>query len=208
MSQKLNYAPEDVKTSEVLIAARAGSGVTFGMLPHQPGEEPEIVAISPRQAEAVNLRIGDTVEVGYVENFPEHVDRVPWRAVAVYGKPLSDGPGVRGVKPTEVRKTVEQQVANIVDEGEVWNRGLMYEEMFGQGYVALTASDTERRRYEAVGHALARLHDTGKIACAKVYGPGKKNATSLFYATTTQALARVLLGDDKAVVEEPEEGVE
>ena len=207
MSMKLNYIPEDVKTSEVLIASQAGSGVTFGMLPHKQGEEPEMVVISPKQAEKMNLRIGDTVEVSYVENFPEHVDRVRWRAVAVYRKTDTDQPGVRGVKPTEVRKTVEQEVAEIVDEGEVWNRGLMYAEIFEEVYVSLTANDTERKRYEAVGHALARLHDTGKIACAKVYGPGKKNATALYYAKTTQILGRVLLGDDKAVLEDSAEEV-
>jgi hypothetical protein len=207
MSMKLNYVPEDVKTSEVLIASQAGSGVTFGMLPHKQGEEPEMVVISPKQAEKMNLRIGDTVEVSYVENFPEHADRVRWRAVAIYRRTDTDQPAVRGVKPTEVRKTVEQEVAEIVEEGEVWNRGLMYAEIFEEVYVSLTANDTERKRYEAVGHALARLHDTGKIACAKVYGPGKKNATALYYAKTTQVLGRVLLGDDKAVIEDSAEEV-
>lgn len=190
----LNYRPEDVKTSEVLVASRAGSGVTFGMLPHAVGQEPEMVVISPRQAQSLDLRIGDTVEVGYVENFPEHIDKVRWRAVAVYRKTDGAEKAGRGVKPTEVRKTLEQQVQEIVAEGEVWNRGELYTELFNESFTSLTATETERSRYEAIGHSLARLHDTGVIACAKVYGPGKKNATAIYYAKNTQILGRALMG--------------
>ena len=204
MVMGLNYAPEDVKTTEVIIASVSGSGVAFGILPHDVGVEPDAVAIAPKLAQLNDLRIGDTVEVSYVPNFPEHIDRIKWRAVAVYRK--TDGTPekpVHGKKPGDVRRTIEQQVQDIVMGGEVWNRGEIYVELFGESFTSLTASDVERARYEAVGHALQRLHDTSILACAKVYGPGKKNATALYYAKNTHILSRALMGLD--VQEEGEE---
>lgn len=191
---KLSYRPEDVQTAEVLIASVSGSGVTFGILPYEQGQEPEMVVLSPRQAQGVNARIGDTVEVSYVENFPEHVEKIKWRAVAVYRKTDGTEKPARGIKPTESRKTIEQQVLEIVCGGEVWNRAELYKDLFGATFQTLTASEVERARYEAIGHSLARLHDTGAIACAKVYGPAKKNATTLYYAKNTQVLGRALMG--------------
>jgi len=204
MVMGLNYAPEDVKTTEVIIASVSGSGVAFGILPHDVGVEPDAVAIAPKLAQLNDLRIGDTVEVSYVPNFPEHIDRIKWRAVAVYRK--TDGTPekpVHGKKPGDVRRTIEQQVQDIVMGGEVWNRGEIYVELFGETFTSLTASEVERARYEAVGHALQRLHDTSILACAKVYGPGKKNATALYYAKNTHILSRALMGLD--VHEEGEE---
>ena len=204
MVMGLNYAPEDVKTTEVIIASVSGSGVAFGILPHDVGVEPDAVAIAPKLAQLNDLRIGDTVEVSYVPNFPEHIDRIKWRAVAVYRK--TDGTPekpVHGKKPGDVRRTIEQQVQDIVMGGEVWNRGEIYVELFGESFTSLTASEVERARYEAVGHALQRLHDTSILACAKVYGPGKKNATALYYAKNTHILSRALMGLD--VHEEGEE---
>jgi hypothetical protein len=200
----LNYVPEQVKTSEIIIASVSGSGVAFGILPHDVGVEPDAVAIAPKLAQLNDLRIGDTVEVSYVPNFPEHIDRIKWRAVAVYRK--TDGTPekpVHGKKPGDVRRTIEQQVQDIVMGGEVWNRGEIYVELFGESFTSLTASEVERARYEAVGHALQRLHDTSILACAKVYGPGKKNATALYYAKNTHILSRALMGLD--VQEEGEE---
>lgn len=204
MVMGLNYAPEDVKTSEIIIVSASGSGVAFGILPHDVGVEPDAVAIAPKLAQLNDLRIGDTVEVSYVPNFPEHIDRIKWRAVAVYRK--TDGTPekpVHGKKPGDVRRTIEQQVQDIVMGGEVWNRGEIYVELFGESFTSLTASEVERARYEAVGHALQRLHDTSILACAKVYGPGKKNATALYYAKNTHILSRALMGLD--VQEEGEE---
>ena len=204
MVMGLNYAPEDVKTSEIIIVSASGSGVAFGILPHEVGVEPDAVAIAPKLAQLNDLRIGDTVEVSYVPNFPEHIDRIKWRAVAVYRK--TDGTPekpVHGKKPGDVRRTIEQQVQDIVMGGEVWNRGEIYVELFGESFTSLTASEVERARYEAVGHALQRLHDTSILACAKVYGPGKKNATALYYAKNTHVLSRALMGLD--VHEEGEE---
>lgn len=204
MVMGLNYVPEQVKTSEVIIASVSGSGVAFGILPHDVGVEPDAVAIAPKLAQLNDLRIGDTVEVSYVPNFPEHIDRIKWRAVAVYRK--TDGTPekpVHGKKPGDVRRTIEQQVQDIVMGGEVWNRGEIYVELFGESFTSLTASEVERARYEAVGHALQRLHDTSILACAKVYGPGKKNATALYYAKNTHILSRALMGLD--VHEEGEE---
>jgi hypothetical protein len=204
MVMGLNYAPEQVKTSEIIIASVSGSGVAFGILPHDVGVEPDAVAIAPKLAQLNDLRIGDTVEVSYVPNFPEHIDRIKWRAVAVYRK--TDGTPekpVHGKKPGDVRRTIEQQVQDIVMGGEVWNRGEIYVELFGESFTSLTASEVERARYEAVGHALQRLHDTSILACAKVYGPGKKNATALYYAKNTHILSRALMGLD--VQEEGEE---
>lgn len=204
MVMGLNYAPEQVKTTEVIIASVSGSGVAFGILPHDVGVEPDAVAIAPKLAQLNDLRIGDTVEVSYVPNFPEHIDRIKWRAVAVYRK--TDGTPekpVHGKKPGDVRRTIEQQVQDIVMGGEVWNRGEIYVELFGESFTSLTASEVERARYEAVGHALQRLHDTSILACAKVYGPGKKNATALYYAKNTHILSRALMGLD--VQEEGEE---
>jgi hypothetical protein len=205
MVMGLNYAPEDVKTTEVIIASVSGSGVAFGILPHDVGVEPDAVAIAPKLAQLNDLRIGDTVEVSYVPNFPEHIDRIKWRAVAVYRK--TDGTPekpVHGKKPGDVRRTIEQQVQDIVMGGEVWNRGEIYVELFGESFTSLTASEVERARYEAVGHALQRLHDTSILACAKVYGPGKKNATALYYAKNTHVLSRALMGLESVNEEEGE----
>lgn len=196
MVMGLNYEPENVKSSEVLIASVAGSGVAFGMLPHSPGKEPEAVAIAPRLARLNDLRIGDTVEVAFVENFPEHVERVKWRAVAVYRKTDGSEKQGPGTKPGEARRTIEQQVQDLIMGGEVWNRAEAYVELFGESFTSVTASDIERARYEAIGHSMARLHDTGAIACARVYGPGKKNATALYYAKNTYVLGRALMGID------------
>lgn len=198
----LNYSPEDVRSSEVLIVSVAGTGVAFAFMPHDQGEEPEVVAIAPKLAQLNDLRIGDTVEVSYVPNFPEHVSRTKFRAVAVYRKtdtPDRKGPGA---KPGEARRTIEQQVQDRIAEGEVWNRAEMYVDLFGEAFVSLTASEIERSRYEAIGHSMARLHDTGGIACAKVYGPGKKNATALYYAKNTHTLGRALMGLDTITEEE------
>jgi hypothetical protein len=192
----LNYAPEDVRTSEVLVASISGSGVAFAFMPHRTGEEPQVVAIAPRIAKLHGIRIGDTIEVGYVENFPEHVERVQWRAVALYRKTEGNEKSLPGGKPTEARKTIEDQVLNIVMEGEVWNRAELYAWLFDNDFTSVTASDLERSRYEAIGHSLQRLHDTGSIACARVYGPAKKNATALYYAKSTHALGRALMGLD------------
>lgn len=199
---RLTYNPEDVRTTEVLIASVAQSGVAFGILPHEKGQEPEMVVLSPRQAQNLNVRIGDTVEVSYVENFPDHVERIKWRAVAVYRKTDGTEKPPHGPKPTEARKTIEQQVLDIVMEGEVWNRAELYVELFNESFQTLTASEVERARYEAIGHSLARLHDTGHIACAKVYGPAKKNATTLYYAKSTQVLGRALMGLNAAAEED------
>jgi hypothetical protein len=204
MVMSLNYSPEDVKASEVLIASVAGSGVAFGLLPHYPGEEPDAVAIAPKLARIHDLRIGDTVEVGYVPNFPEHADRVKYRAVAVYRKTDGTEKQGPGTKPGEARRTIEQQVQDRIMEGEVWNRAEMYVELFGETFTSLTASEIERARYEAIGHSMARLHETGIIACAKVYGPGKKNATALYYAKNTYVLGRALMGLESVNEEESE----
>lgn len=196
MAVNLNYAPEDVRTSEVMVASISGSGVAFAFMPHKVGEEPQIVAIAPKIAKLHDIRIGETVEVGYVENFPEHIERVPWRAVAIYKKTDGNEKTPLGIKPTEARKTIEDQVLSIIMAGEVWNRGELYIELFNEGFTSVTASEVERARYEAIGHSLQRLHDTGSIACAKVYGPAKKNATALYYAKSTHVLGRALMGLD------------
>jgi len=190
----LNYRPEDVKTGEVLVASISGSGVAFAMLPYNNGEDPEMMAIAPKIVRMNDIRIGDNLEVGYVENFPDHIERVRWRLVAFYRKLDGTEKPQKGTKPTETRRTVEERVLSIIDDGEVWNRGEIYYEIFGETFVALTASDIERSRYEAVGHSLHRLHEMGSFACAKVYGPAKKNATALYYAKTTHILGRALMG--------------
>jgi hypothetical protein len=154
------------------------------------------VAIAPKIAKLHDIRIGDTIEVGYVENFPEHLERVPWRAVAIYKRTDGTEKAIAGIKPTEARKTIEDQVLSIVMNGEVWNRAEMYVELFNEAFTSVTASEVERSRYEAVGHSLQRLHDTGSIACARVYGPSKKNATALYYAKSTYVLGRSLMGLD------------
>jgi hypothetical protein len=200
----LNYSPEDVKSSEVMVASVAGSGVAFALLPHDVGEEPDAVAIAPKLARMNDLRIGDTVEVGYVPNFPEHAERVKYRAVAVYRKTDGNEKQGPGTKPGEARRTIEQQVQDRIMEGEVWNRAEMYVELFGETFTSLTASEVERARYEAIGHSMARLHETGSIACAKVYGPGKKNATALYYAKNTYVLGRALMGLETVNEEEGE----
>ena len=205
MNMGLNYAPEDVKTSEAMVASISGSGVAFAFLPYGVGEEPQVVAIAPKIVRIQDIRIGDTIEVGYVKNFPEHLDRVHWRAVVVYRKLDGTEKPNRGVKPTETRRTVEDRVLVIVEAGEVWNRSELYEEIFGEVFITLTASDVERARYEAIGHSLQRLHDTGSIACARVYGPAKKNATALYYAKSTHILGRALMGLNVEDAEDPEE---
>ena len=196
MAGGLNYAPEDVRTSEAMVASISGSGVAFAFMPHNTGEEPQIVAIAPKIAKLHDIRIGDTIEVGYVENFPEHLERVRWRAVAIYKRTDGADKATAGIKPTEARKTIEDQVLNIVMNGEVWNRAEMYVELFNEAFTSVTASEVERSRYEAIGHSLLRLHDTGSIACARVYGPAKKNATALYYAKSTHVLGRALMGLD------------
>jgi hypothetical protein len=196
MAGGLNYAPEDVRTSEAMVASISGSGVAFAFMPHNVGEEPQIVAIAPKIAKLHEIRIGDTIEVGYVENFPEHLERVRWRAVAIYKRTDGADKATAGIKPTEARKTIEDQVLNIVMNGEVWNRAEMYVELFSEAFTSVTASEVERARYEAIGHSLLRLHDTGSIACARVYGPAKKNATALYYAKSTHVLGRALMGLD------------
>ena len=196
MAGGLNYAPEDVRTSEMMVASISGSGVAFAFMPHNVGEEPQIVAIAPKIAKLHEIRIGDTIEVGYVENFPDHLERVPWRAVAIYKRTDGADKATAGIKPTEARKTIEDQVLNIVMNGEVWNRAEMYVELFNEAFTSVTASEVERARYEAIGHSLLRLHDTGSIACARVYGPAKKNATALYYAKSTHVLGRALMGLD------------
>jgi len=196
MAGGLNYAPEDVRTSEMMVASISGSGVAFAFMPHNVGEEPQIVAIAPKIAKLHEIRIGDTIEVGYVENFPEHLERVPWRAVAIYKRTDGTEKAMAGIKPTEARKTIESQVLNIVMGGEVWNRAEMYVELFNEAFTSVTASEVERARYEAIGHSLLRLHDTGSIACARVYGPAKKNATALYYAKSTHVLGRAMMGLD------------
>ena len=196
MAGGLNYAPEDVRTSEMMVATISGSGVAFAFMPHNVGEEPQIVAIAPKIAKLHEIRIGDTIEVGYVENFPEHLERVRWRAVAIYKRTDGTEKAMAGIKPTEARKTIESQVLNIVMGGEVWNRAEMYVELFSEAFTSVTASEVERARYEAIGHSLLRLHDTGSIACARVYGPAKKNATALYYAKSTHVLGRALMGLD------------
>ena len=117
MAGGLNYAPEDVRTSEAMVASISGSGVAFAFMPHNMGEEPQIVAIAPKIAKLHDIRIGDTIEVGYVENFPEHLERVRWRAVAIYKRTDGADKAAAGIKPTEARKTIEDQVLNIVMGG-------------------------------------------------------------------------------------------
>lgn len=199
MMSGLNYAPEDVRTGEVLVASISGSGVAFGFMPHRVGEDPSIVAIAPKIAKLHDIRIGETIEVGYVENFPDHIERVAWRAVVIYRKLNGEEKSLPGGKPTEARKNIEEQVLSIIKEGEVWNRSELYVELFGETFTSLTASENDRARYEAVGHSMQRLHEVGEIACAKVYGPAKKNATALYYADSTQTLGRALMGE---IVEE------
>lgn len=189
-----NYDPEDVRSSEVIIASISGSGVAFGILPHEVGVDPEVVAIAPKLTKLNDLRIGETVDIGFVLNFPEHLDRVRWRAVAIYRKTDGQEKPVKGTPKSDIRRDIEIRIAEIMAEGEVWNRGELYRELFGEPFLVLTASEAEKARYEAVGHSLSHLHDIGSLSCAKVYGPGKKNATNLYYAKTTLTLGKALMG--------------
>lgn len=204
MLENLNYDPENVRSGKAYIASIAGSGVAFGFLVMGVGEEPQAVAIAPKMAQLKDLRIGDTFELGYVENFPEHITRVPWRAVAVYGKVdkvLSTK--AQGPSSTNSRRTIEEQVLAFIEEGEVWNRAELYYEMFNETFVSATASEVERSKYDAIGQCLLRLHNTGSIACAKVYAPAKANASALYYAKTTHILGRYLMGlDDHGIEDE------
>ena len=203
MPMELNYEPEEVRTSKVRVASVAASGVAFAFIKEGTNvAPPEAVAIAPAMARLNGLRIGDEVDVSYVANFPEHVHRVPWRAVAVY----RDAPAPEAAKPAPAqpqRQTLEQQVQAIVLRGEVWNRAEVYVELFNERFDSSTASEVQRTRYEAIGAALQRLHDTSILASAKVYAPGKKHATAVYYAKSTKVLSRALMGLD--VYEEGEE---
>lgn len=203
MPMELNYEPEEVRTSKVRVASVAASGVAFAFLKEGTSvAPPEAVAIAPAMARLNGLRIGDEVEVSYVANFPEHAHRVQWRAVAVY----RDTQAPEAAKPAPAqpqRQTLEQQVQAIVMRGEVWNRAEVYVDLFNERFDSSTASEVQRTRYEAIGAALQRLHDTSILASAKVYAPGKKHATAVYYAKSTKVLSRALMGLD--VYEEGEE---
>lgn len=194
MAMELNYDPSEVRTSKVRVASAAASGVVFGFISEGTTvAPPEAVAIAPAMARFNNLRIGEVVDVSYVPNFPEHAHRVPWRAVAVYRDEQREA-----AKPVAApqRQTLEQQVQDVVMGGEVWNRPEVYVELFNERFDSSTASEVQRTRYDAVGAALQRLHDTSILACAKVYAPGKKHATAVYYAKSTHVLGRALMGLD------------
>lgn len=193
MAMELNYDPSEVRTSKVRVASAAASGVAFAFINEgTSAAPPEAVAIAPAMARMNNLRIGEVVEVSYVPNFPEHAHRVPWRAVAVYRDEQREA-----AKPAAPpRQTLEQQVQDLVMGGEVWNRAEVYVELFNERFDSSTASEVQRTRYDAVGAALLRLHDTSILARAKVYAPGKKHATAVYYAKSTHVLGRALMGLD------------
>ena len=193
MAMELNYDPSEVRTSKVRVASAAASGVAFAFINEgTSAAPPEAVAIAPAMARMNNLRIGEVVEVSYVPNFPEHAHRVQWRAVAVYRDEQREA-----AKPAAPqRQTLEQHVQNVVMGGEVWNRAEVYVELFNERFDSSTASEVQRTRYDAVGAALQRLHDTSILACAKVYAPGKKHATAVYYAKSTHVLGRALMGLD------------
>ncbi len=201
MAMQLNYDPKDVKTTDVSIASLSGSGVAFGHLIKNGTVTEEAVAVAPRLARFNNLRIGDVVEVAYVENFPDHVARVPWRAVAVYtrGDQVFETPAQAPMTkaPEQVRPvSIETRIKELVLGGEVWNRAEVYKELYGKTYTSSSASDVERGRYGLIGNTRMRLHDDGTLACAKAYAPGKRNASALYYAKSTHVLGRALMGLD------------
>ena len=208
MAMELNYDPSKVRTSKVRVASAAASGVVFGFISDDTSAgQPEAVAIAPAMARMNNLRIGELIDVSYVPNFPEHAHRVPWRAVAVYrdeqreeAKPAPLAAIAALAEPTPPihpsRQTLEQQVLDVVMGGEVWNRAEVYVDLFNERFDSWTATEVQRTKYNAVGAALQRLHDTSSIACAKVYAPGRKNATSVYYAKNTYVLGRALMGLD------------
>jgi len=193
MAMELNYDPSEVRTSKVRVASAAASGVVFGFISEGTSvAPPEAVAIAPAMARFNNLRIGEVIDVSYVPNFPEHAHRVPWRAVAVYRDEQREA-----AKPAAPpRQTLEQQVQDLVMGGEVWNRPEVYVDLYNERFDSSTASEVQRTRYDAVGAALQRLHDTSILACAKVYAPGKKHATAVYYAKSTHVLGRALMGLD------------
>jgi hypothetical protein len=194
MAMELNYDPSEVRTSKVRVASAAASGVVFGFISDGTKESPsEAVAIAPAMARMNNLRIGELIDVSYVPNFPEHAHRVQWRAVAVYRDEQREA-----AKPAAApqRQTLEQQVQDLVMGGEVWNRPEVYVDLYNERFDSSTASEAQRTRYDAVGAALQRLHDTSILACAKVYAPGKKHATAVYYAKSTHVLGRALMGLD------------
>jgi hypothetical protein len=194
MAMELNYDPSEVRTSKVRVASAAASGVVFGFISDGTKESPsEAVAIAPAMARMNNLRIGELIDVSYVPNFPEHAHRVQWRAVAVYRDEQREA-----AKPAAApqRQTLEQQVQDLVMGGEVWNRPEVYVDLYNERFDSSTASEVQRTRYDAVGAALQRLHDTSILACAKVYAPGKKHATAVYYAKSTHVLGRALMGLD------------
>lgn len=194
MAMELNYDPSEVRTSKVRVASAAASGVVFGFISDGTKESPsEAVAIAPAMARMNNLRIGELIDVSYVPNFPEHAHRVQWRAVAVYRDEQREA-----AKPAAApqRQTLEQQVQDLVMGGEVWNRPEVYVDLYNERFDSSTASEVQRTRYDAVGAALQRLHDTSILACAKVYAPGKKHATAVYYAKSTYVLGRALMGLD------------
>lgn len=205
MAMELNYDPSKVRTSKVRVASAAASGVAFAFINEgTSAAQPEAVAIAPAMARMNNLRIGEVIDVSYVPNFPEHAHRVQWRAVAVYrdepreeAKPAPLAAIAALAEPTPPsRQTLEQQVLDVVMGGEVWNRAEVYVELFNERFDSWTATEVQRTKYNAVGAALQRLHDTSSIACAKVYAPGRKNATSVYYAKNTYVLGRALMGLD------------
>jgi len=193
MAMALNYDPSEVRTSKGRVASAAASGVVFGFISEGTSvAPPEAVAIAPAMARFNNLRIGEVIDVSYVPNFPEHAHRVPWRAVAVYRDEQREA-----AKPAAPpRQTLEQQVLDVVMGGEVWNRAEVYVDLFNERFDSWTATEVQRAKYNAIGAALQRLHDTSSIACAKVYAPGRKNATSVYYAKNTYVLGRALMGLD------------
>jgi hypothetical protein len=198
MLTNLNYDPEKVRTGRVYIASIAGSGVAFGFLEMGVGEAPQSVAIAPKLAQLNDLRIGDTFELGYVENFEEHASRVPWRAVAIYGKierPRSKDQEPSTTSITNSRRSIEDQVWAFIEDGEVWNASELYYEIFDEAYTHAKASDEGRWRYEAIGRTLQGLHDGGFIACAKVWSAGGNSAVEVYYAKTARILGLALMGD-------------
>lgn len=204
MLENLNYNPEDVQTGRAYIASIAGSGVAFGLLILGIGEPPQTVAIAPKLAKMKDVRIGDTFEISYVGNFAEHSDRVPWRAVALYNRvegsmPKVQGPtsGSRATDPTQStynRRTIEGQIMTFMSEGCVWDRDELYVEIFSEEpFVLENASEEVRIKHDAIGQCLQRLHNTGQIACAKVYAPASKTAAGIYYAHTVDVLAQALM---------------
>ena len=212
MLENLNYDPEDVQTGKAYIASIAGSGVAFGFLIVGIGEPPQTVAIAPKLAQMKDVRIGDTFEISYVGNFAEHSDRVPWRAVALYNRVEGSMPkvqeptsGSRATDPkqsTYNRRTIEGQIMTFMAEGSVWDRDELYIEIFSEDFDLEKASEEARVKHDGIGQCLQRLHDTGQIACAKVFAPASKVADGIYYAQTVDILAQALMGYEEAEWEE------